>query len=910
MEPLKILEKIKGIRLMRSIKGKLVFYFMLLLAVSFLFVGVMAYQGEKAALKERIRGHLTSIADIQKGRVRAWIFERISDSRFLARDDQLSQSLEKLKANNYHPAIKKTADYNKILQELNSIKQNHDYLQALVLDEKGTIVVSTDEGIIGQSRADEAYFLGAVKQKPGSAYIQDVYKDRHLGKIVMAFSGTVRDYSRPSRVGGVAVVIIGMEESFYPIFEGWPGMGRTGDTLIARREGGYIVFLNRLRGQPYAPLEHRYEMDSGSPKPSLYASGGEEGIAETTDYRGVKVLAAYRYIPETKWGFVVKEDYDDAFSSIHQLTRRVVFTMAGTFLLVFILIYFVSTRIAEPIIMMNQLAGRISEGDFSVSIPVKGKDEIGSLAVSFNHMAAALMEYRRQVDEKSAELEQANRELVASAQSLEEKVKTRTQELEDLNRALFSMMEDLDERTAALEKSQDELRSFTSELEESRNRVRENLEIVERANIELRRMDRMKDHFLGMMSHELRTPLSLITGYSSNILADRGMALNPTVVEALEGVLKGAERLKAIVSEMLDISQIDAKGLRLTFAPLNIGSLLEDVLRELNTFVKERKQEVVIGDYTGLPDVMVDRSRMRQVLLNLVGNAIKFTPDGGLIWIDFSRFEALPDGRFKDISDSLGKTSFIDITIKDSGIGLEREELDRIFEKFYEVGEIDKHATSKYAFLGRGVGLGLPIARGIVEAHGGRLWAESPGFDPEKCPGSTFHIALPVKEGKVARAIEDSASNILEKLEAGLVAVEEDVVGSETPVGSGVAKKKVLLIEDDQDIQTLTRMVLGEKYDVSLADSGREGLDKATREAFDLIMLDVYMEDMNGYEVCELLKSDERTKGVPVAMFTAGVQRWEIERGYKAGAVDYITKPFKPSELLAKVAQLTTEDMG
>jgi HAMP domain-containing protein len=221
----------------------------------------------------------------------------------------------------------------------------------------------------------------------------------------MAFSGTVRDYSNPSRVGGVAVVIIGMDESFYPIFEGWPGMGRTGDTLIARMEGDYIVFLNRLRGQPYAPLELRYKVDSKAPRPSLYASSGIEGIEETTDYRGVKVLAAYRYIPETKWGFVVKEDYDDAFSSIHQLTRRVVYTMAGTFLLGFILSYFVSTRIAEPIIMMNQLAGRISEGDFSVSIPVKGKDEIGSLAVSFNHMAAALMEYRRQVDEKSAELE-------------------------------------------------------------------------------------------------------------------------------------------------------------------------------------------------------------------------------------------------------------------------------------------------------------------------------------------------------------------------------------------------------------------------------------------------------------------------------------------------------------------------
>ncbi len=907
---MKLLEKIKSIKLIGSIKGKLVFYYMLLLVVPLLFIGVMAYQSENAALRERIRGQLTSIADIQKGRIRAWISERISDARFLAKDDQVAQGLEALKTMKDPSIFKKTRSYQKILQQLNSMRRNHDYLQVLVLDDKGTVVVSSDESTVGSSRSDEQYFLGALKQKPGSTYIQDVYKDRHLGKIVMAFSGAVMDYSNQARAGGVAVVIVSMDESFYPIFAGWPGMGRTGDTLITRREGDYVVFLNRPRWQPYAPLELRYKADSGAPKPALLSSGGGDGITEATDYRGVRVLAAYRYIPETKWGLVVKEDYDDAFSSVEQLTRRVAFTMAGTLVLVLILTYFVSTRIAGPITLMNQLAGRISEGDFSVSIPVTGKDEIGSLAVSFNHMATALMEYRRQVDEKGAELESANRELVSLAQSLEEKVKTRTQELEDLNRALFSMMEDLDERTAALELSQEDMKSFAAELEESRNRVRENLEIVERANIELRRMDRMKDHFLGMMSHELRTPLSLITGYSSNMLADSEISLDPAIVEAFEGIAKGAERLKAIVGEMLDISQIDAKGLRLVFAPLNMGLLLEDVLRELNTFVKERKQEVVVGDYSDLPDVMADRNKMSQVLLNLVGNAIKFTPDGGRIWIDFGRFEAAPEGRFKDMTGSTEKISYIEITVKDSGIGLEREELDRIFEKFYEVGEIDKHATSKYAFLGRGVGLGLPIARGIIEAHGGRLWAESPGFDPEKCPGSTFHIALPVKADKIVRAHEDSAAVALEKLEAGFVEAEKSVAGRDTSTVLLPTKKKVLLIEDDQDIQTLTRIVLSEKYDVSLADNGGEGLDMARNGTFDLILLDVYMEDMNGYEVCEMLKSDERTKGVPVAMFTAGVQRWEIERGFKAGAVDYITKPFKPSELLAKVSQLTAGDMG
>jgi signal transduction histidine kinase len=147
-----------------------------------------------------------------------------------------------------------------------------------------------------------------------------------------------------------------------------------------------------------------------------------------------------------------------------------------------------------------------------------------------------------------------------------------------------------------------------------------------------------------------------------------------------------------------------------------------------------------------VPQLRIDKNRMRQVLVNIVGNAIKFTPDGGRIEISFERRgtgspllsrHSLPDGEY------------LEIVIKDSGIGVDADELARIFEKFYEVGEIDKHATSKFGFLGRGVGLGLPIARGIVEAHGGRLWAESKGYDPERCPGSSFHILLPVTVGNL-----------------------------------------------------------------------------------------------------------------------------------------------------------------
>ncbi len=901
---MKILEKIKGVRLLGSIKAKLILYFVLLIIIPFSIIGSIAYHGENSALRERIKEHLTSIADIQKARIESWLDGKESDARFLAMNPKIAQYLAFLEKFPNTSSFLHTTQYLELRDILKGMTFEHSYLRANIIDKTGRIVASNDEGMVGQVRMNQEYFKGALVnaiEGKSDVYVKGIYYNPYLKALVMAFSVPIM---KKGKFIGAAVIIVGMDDSFYPIFAGWPGMGKTGETVLTKIEDGYLVFLNRLRFDRNAPLNLKFKLKD-APKPGLLAASGREGVIEAKDYRGVDVLAVYRYIPETKWGFIVKEDYSDAFAPVHALTLRVLKAIALTLILVIFLIYLLSKRIAEPIVSLSRLSRRIAEGDFSVSLPVRRNDEIGTLAHSFNEMAAALQAYKTEVNRKSEELEKANSELKDLTQSLEEKVKARTVELEDLNRALLSMMEDLDERTEALETSQVDLKKFAAEVEESRNRVRENLEIVERANVELRRIDRMKDHFLGMMSHELRTPLSLITGYSSNVLSDQSIELEPKVTEALEGISKGAERLRTIITEMLDVSQIDAKGLRLTFSPTNIGELVQEVTKELSTFTRQRKQEILLEEFVGLPPVAIDRKRIHQVLINIIGNAIKFTPDGGRIAVSFRKFKeerAFPGATVR------GDSDYLDIVVSDGGIGLDKDELDRIFEKFYEVGEIDKHATSKYAFLGRGVGLGLPIARGIVEAHGGRLWAESPGYDAVHCPGSTFHIVLPVSVqtgelatmGMVAETSVDRPAVYREKQKTSSSAALAGPRAASTPG----RKPKVLLIEDDTDILTLTERLMKEEYEIIKAKGGKEGIELARESSPDLILLDVYMEDMSGYEVCEILKNDQKTGGIPIAMFTAGAQRWEVDRGFKSGADDYITKPFKPDEFLSKIKEL------
>jgi signal transduction histidine kinase len=165
-------------------------------------------------------------------------------------------------------------------------------------------------------------------------------------------------------------------------------------------------------------------------------------------------------------------------------------------------------------------------------------------------------------------------------------------------------------------------------------------------------------------------------------------------------------------------------------------------VRRLKPFAEEREQEIVVAALSGMPPVKGDANRLLQVFMNLIGNSIKYTPDGGRISLSVRVIEAgkvlAPHVRSAD------RGGFIEVIIEDTGVGVAEEDQERIFKRFYEVKDPSLHSTSKTSFMGGGLGLGLPTARGIVEAHSGWLWVESEGYDEEKCPGSRFHVLLPV----------------------------------------------------------------------------------------------------------------------------------------------------------------------
>lgn len=264
---------------------------------------------------------------------------------------------------------------------------------------------------------------------------------------------------------------------------------------------------------------------------------------------------------------------------------------------------------------------------------------------------------------------------------------------------------------------------------------------LEKNNQELQRIDQAKSDFISIASHELRTPLTVIKGYTEMLMDDPKLEKN--LKSMMKGIYDGTIRLHEVMDSMFDIAQIDARSLKPHLQPVGLGQLVQQVCSEHAKTVKEREQILTIK-IPAIPLIKADPHLLEKLLHHLIRNAIKFTPNNGWITITGKHIPAiinLPNGG-------------VEIIVSDTGVGVDPNLREVIFSKFYQPGELGKHSTSKSRFKGGGAGLGLALSKGIIEAHGGRIWVESPGYDEVNFPGSQFHIILPLaklEEGEVQR---------------------------------------------------------------------------------------------------------------------------------------------------------------
>jgi signal transduction histidine kinase len=255
---------------------------------------------------------------------------------------------------------------------------------------------------------------------------------------------------------------------------------------------------------------------------------------------------------------------------------------------------------------------------------------------------------------------------------------------------------------------------------------------LETAYSDLKRLDKMKEAFIQLTAHELRTPLTLIYGYGrllhdSPIVA-RMMLESQEVHNLIMMLLEAIDRMSSVINEILLISRVASGRVDLTISPVSVAALIERAVSEYSTALEQRSLTVTIEQDYAPEKVHADRELLLLAFNNLLGNAIKYTPDGGKIVIR-----------------AVKNADKVLVTVQDSGIGVDKADQPLIFDSFYTAGDTQLHSTSKVAFRGGGLGLGLAICKEIVQAHEGTIWVESPGRDEEKLPGSVFTISMPIK---------------------------------------------------------------------------------------------------------------------------------------------------------------------
>ncbi|NEQ71802.1 MAG: response regulator [Okeania sp. SIO2C9] len=438
----------------------------------------------------------------------------------------------------------------------------------------------------------------------------------------------------------------------------------------------------------------------------------------------------------------------------------------------------------------------------------------------------------------------------------------------------------------------DEVGELTHSFNCMANQLKNSFKSLEANNQQLKELDRLKDEFLANTSHELRTPLNGIIGIGEFLLESNTENLNQVTTGNLTMIVSSARRLSNLVNDILDFSKIKHHTLALDFKPVDVYGVVEAVVI-LNLLLSKKKNlKLINATPKDLPPVYADENRLQQILYNLIGNAIKFTESGQvkvsaeLVDNNMTNSARQPCTQNRDID----KSKQLIIVVSDTGIGIPTDKLERIFESF-EQGE--GSTVRKYG----GTGLGLAVTKQLVELHSGQIWVES-----EVGVGSHFRFTLPISQ----KPVTYPPSLPTHKINSIRHPVEQVEIPVETePNKCYLADGDFhILIVDDQpiNIQVLNNHLTANNYKVTQALNGKSALAALDREGnIDLILLDVMMPDISGYEVCAKIREKYPAQSLPILMLTAKNQVADLVMGFQFGANDYLTKPFAKDELLTRV---------
>ncbi|MGK5094007.1 SpoIIE family protein phosphatase [Deltaproteobacteria bacterium TL4] len=390
---------------------------------------------------------------------------------------------------------------------------------------------------------------------------------------------------------------------------------------------------------------------------------------------------------------------------------------------------------------------------------------------------------------------------------------------------------------------------------------------LEQSVIDLKKADKMKDEFLAKTSHELRTPLHGIIGLVESLQDGTKGPVSTEQLHDLQMIRQSGKRLAHLVNDILDLSKMKNHELSLQLKPVDVKSVAQLSLNLSHFLIQQKSIQLINRIPDNLPLVEADENRLQQIILNLTGNAIKFTPQG----------QVAIDAQKEDDS--------VRISVSDTGIGIAEDKLEQIFESF-------EQADGSVSRLYGGTGLGLTITKQLIELHGGKIEVQS-----QEGQGSTFSFRLPLAKNQ-QRSVDVSG---LSKIKESFLKKSENISILIKPNRDEDAVKSILVVDDEPvNLQILINHLSLHPFKIYTANNGQEALEKIEEHKPDLLLLDVMMPRMTGFEVCIKVREQYNATQLPIILLTAKNQVDDLLEGFDSGANDYLSKPFSKSELLAR----------
>lgn len=399
---------------------------------------------------------------------------------------------------------------------------------------------------------------------------------------------------------------------------------------------------------------------------------------------------------------------------------------------------------------------------------------------------------------------------------------------------------------------------------------------AEKLSEQFMQINQIKDEFLANTSHELRTPLHGIINIAQSLIDDQSGSLNDEHKYNLGLIISVGRRMAHLLNDILDLSKLETGNIRLKIQTVHLHSLVSSALEVMQYLVGAKDIKIYHRVADHLPPVFADEHRLMQILINLIHNAIKFTPAGEI-----------------SIRAEL-RQQWLEIQVSDSGIGIPEQQQRNIFDGFVQGQQLNDHTN--------GAGLGLSICKKLVELHGGEIGVES-----VEGQGTTFYFTLPISNESIAPGIDqETARQLASTVESKSVQLFPEMSYQKKENDPGEGKHHILVVEDNPiNVHIILQLLSEEKHKISVLTTGEAVIAELQRRPdWDLVILDAMLPQMSGYEVCRRLRKQFPLFELPVLMLTARSQPGDLVAGFQAGANDYVIKPVDGNDLRARVQTL------